>query len=81
MRLAAAGLLLGGLAFAHSYLAVAATVAIWTFGEMILLPTLANVVADLAPKHRTGVYMGLYSTSFSLAYATAPPEAVRENLG
>lgn len=70
----ALGFGLTGLATTRSLLL--GTVVLWTFGEMILLPTLSNVVADLAPKHRTGVYMGLYSTSFSLAYATAPAAGV-----
>ncbi len=66
----------GANALCHDTRSILLVVPIWTFGEMILLPTLANVVADLAPKHRTGVYMGLYSTSFSLAYATAPASGV-----
>jgi MFS family permease len=47
-------------------------VIIWTFGEMILLPGSSAFVADAAPESRRGEYLGLYSMSFSIAYAAAP---------
>ena len=51
----------GALAFAHGAWSVWATVAVWTFGEMILLPGLSDHVAHLAPPERRGAYMGLYA--------------------
>ncbi|MBI4371646.1 MAG: MFS transporter [Elusimicrobia bacterium] len=62
----------GALAFVRGPWAVAATVAVWTFGEMILLPSASNYVADIAPAARRGSYMGLYSAAFSLALLLGP---------
>jgi MFS family permease len=47
-------------------------IVIWTFGEMMLFPQAAAYVADVAPPHRRGSYMGAYSLAFSLAFAVAP---------
>jgi predicted MFS family arabinose efflux permease len=47
-------------------------IVIWTFGEMMLFPQASAYVADIAPAHRRGEYMGAYSLSFSLAFAFAP---------
>jgi MFS family permease len=49
-----------------------ATVVIWTFGEMILLPASAAYVSDIAPSAQSGAYMGLYTMGFSLAFAIGP---------
>ncbi len=49
-----------------------ATVVIWTFGEMILLPAMSDAVAALAPPERRGEYMGLYSTVFAAALTLGP---------
>jgi len=68
--LVAVGFGLTGLARSHSLLLV--TVAIWTFGEMILLPAMADAVATLAPAHRRGEYMGLYSLTFAVGFALGP---------
>ncbi len=46
--------------------------AVWTFGEMVLMPGLTAAVADLAPTRRQGEYMGLYLTSFSVAFMLGP---------
>lgn len=48
------------------------TVVVWTFGEMILFPTGAAYVSDIAPPARRGEYMGAYSMSFSLAFIVGP---------
>lgn len=52
--------------------ALLGTVVIWTFGEMILLPAMADAVATLAPPERRGEYMGLYSTTFAAGLALGP---------
>jgi MFS family permease len=62
----------GGMAFATGFRSVALTVVIWTFGEMILLPTSSAYAAEIAPAERRGSYMGLYTMSFSVAFAVGP---------
>ena len=65
--LVAAGFAATGLAWNFPSLVV--TVVIWTFGEMILVPTCATFVADISPENRRGEYMGIYQMSFSLSFA------------
>ncbi len=62
----------GSLAFVTRPVGVAATVVVWTFGEMILLPSSAAYVAEIAPQENRGEYMGLYTMSFSMAFAVGP---------
>jgi len=71
------GAALVGLGFATTSLATgfwsaAASVVVWTFGEMVLFPASNAAVSDLAPAQRRGEYMGLYSATFSLALAAGP---------
>ena len=47
-------------------------IVVWTFGEMMLFPQASAYVADVAPPHRRGAYMGAYSMAFSLSFAVAP---------
>ena len=47
-------------------------VVVWTFGEMMLFPQASAYVADVAPPHRRGAYMGAFSMAFSLSFAVAP---------
>jgi MFS family permease len=51
---------------------VFAAVIVWTFGEMILLPGSSAYAAEIAPAGRRGEYMGLYTMSFSFAFAIGP---------
>jgi MFS family permease len=53
-------------------LPIAATVVIWTFGEMIFFPASTSYVADIAPPGRTGEYMGAFASMFSLALIFGP---------
>jgi predicted MFS family arabinose efflux permease len=62
----------GALAFATGPISVAATVVIWTFGEMILFPVAASYVSELAPPTRRGEYMGAYWMAFALAMMIGP---------
>jgi MFS family permease len=62
----------GALAFARTPLAIVGTVVIWTFGEMMLFPTVTSYIAELAPSGRTGEYMGVLSATFSLALIVGP---------
>ena len=66
----AAGFGLTGLARTQG--ALLATAVIWTFGEMIMLPAMADAVATLAPAHRRGEFMGLYSLTFAVGMALGP---------
>lgn len=73
----------GGLALGGGIFWLAMTVVVWTFGEMILLPSSAAYVSDIAPPARSGAYMGLYSMGFSIAFAIGPMLGVQtlERLG
>lgn len=62
----------GAMAFADGLLTVAVTVVIWTFGEMIVLPTAAAYMGNIAPPSRRGEYMGLYQMAFGLAFIIGP---------
>jgi len=66
----AAGFGLTGLARSHGALLL--TVVVWSFGEMILFPAMADAVAALAPKARRGEYLGLFSLTFAVAMALGP---------
>jgi predicted MFS family arabinose efflux permease len=66
------GIGFGGLVFGGGVFWLAATVVVWTFGEMILLPASAAYVSDIAPPARSGAYMGLYTMGFSVAFAIGP---------
>lgn len=59
----------GAMQFADSSLWIAATVVVWTFGEMVLLPGAATYMSEIAPPERRGEYMGLFQMTFSLAFA------------
>jgi MFS family permease len=62
----------GALAFLSSYWGIVATVVIWTFGEMILFPSTAAYVSELAPPARRGEYMGFYSMTFGTGFTLGP---------
>ena len=49
------------------------TVMIWTTGEMMAVPLVSAIVADLAPLRLRARYMGVFSTSFSGANMLAAP--------
>lgn len=66
------GLGFGGVGLVHTAAGVGLMVVVWTFGEMILLPGSSAFAADIAPPERRGEYLGLYSMSFSGAFAVAP---------
>jgi MFS family permease len=62
----------GALALAGSAWQVAATVVVWTFGEMITFPAAAAYASHLAPADRQGAYMGAYSMTSAAAFAVGP---------
>ncbi len=62
----------GSLAFAWDIWSVAATVVIWTFGEMFFFPGMAAYLTDIAPPRRRGEYMGLSQMIMGLAFTVGP---------
>jgi predicted MFS family arabinose efflux permease len=66
------GIGFGAMAFTTNILGVAATIFIWTCGEMILLPASAAYVSKIAPADKHGEYMGLLTMGFSLAFVIGP---------
>ncbi|GJM26502.1 MAG: MFS transporter [Phycisphaerae bacterium] len=49
------------------------TVMVWTTGEMMAMPLVAAIVADLAPLRMRARYMGVYTISYSGANMIAAP--------
>ena len=49
-----------------------AAILIWTLGEILLTPTGAAVVADMAPVQARGRYQGMYGLTFGLASFLGP---------
>ena len=81
-RAVAAGVLLTGIGFAltalsGSFLPLAATVVVWTFGEMAAAPTSSAYVAELAPARLRGRYQGAYGLTFALSLILAPAVGTR----
>lgn len=73
----AVGYLMTGIGFAltavaMTTLALGATIALWTFGEMISAPVAGAYLATLAPPHLRGRYMGLLTAAWSLALILGP---------
>jgi MFS family permease len=62
----------GALGVIASPVGVVATVVVWTFGEMLLFPAMSAHLAEIAPEHRRGAYMGAYSMSLSIALTLGP---------
>jgi Na+/melibiose symporter-like transporter len=62
----------GAIGLSHGVLAIAATIVIWTFGEMVTFPVGTAYVADIAPPGRNGEYMGAFSSTFSLSMVIGP---------
>ncbi len=50
--------------------------AVWTFGEMTLMPAMSAFVAALAPASRQGEYMGLYLMAYAAGFMIAPVAGV-----
>ena len=76
-RMLATGYALCGLgfamiAFAHSVPWLAACVVLFTLGEMIAMPVQGAYVANLAPAHLRGRYVGVFGLNWALALILAP---------
>ncbi|MEJ2422094.1 MAG: MFS transporter [Acidobacteriota bacterium] len=66
------GLGFGATGLTWGFWSVAATVVIWTFGEMIAFPSASAAVADLAPEGSRGAYMGVYTMSWGVCFSIGP---------
>ena len=78
LRAVAVGYLFAGIGFAltglaHTIPALAATVVIWTMGEMIGMPPASAYVASVAPERYRGRYMGMLSVAWSIGMLAGPP--------
>ncbi|MFE4589412.1 MDR family MFS transporter [Streptomyces laurentii] len=62
----------GATALAGNAVAFAATVVVWTIGEMVHVPINAAATARLAPEHARGRYQGVMGMSWSVAGFVAP---------
>ncbi len=62
----------GGLQGPAAAIAVAATVVVWTFGEMIGMPAMSAFIVDLAPPTRRGLYMGTLTLAFGAGLTIGP---------
>ena len=62
----------GSLAAAWNLPGVIATVVVWTVGEMLLFPGMADYLTAIAPAHRRGEYMGLAQMMMGLAFTVGP---------
>jgi predicted MFS family arabinose efflux permease len=62
----------GSLAAAWNLPSVIATVVVWTVGEMLLFPGMADYLTAIAPAHRRGEYMGLAQMMMGLAFTVGP---------
>ena len=71
------GYLLVGVGFASNALTrtlplLVLTVVLFTLGEMVAMPVSGAYVADLAPAHQRGLYMGTYGLVWSVAFICGP---------
>lgn len=76
-RVLAVGYLLIGLgfglnAFARTIPELVTGIVIFTLGEMVAIPVSSALVANLAPSHLRGRYMGVYGLNWALALIIAP---------
>lgn len=77
LAIAASGMLLfcGGFALlplGRGYPYVAATVVVWTLGEMLTMPFLETVAASRGDARSRGSYLGAYNFAFAIAFAGSP---------
>jgi len=74
--LALASLLVGAGFGAYAFCATgfdfAVATGVWSLGEILSVPLVSALVAQLAPPHMQGRYQGLLGLSFGLALAVAP---------
>src|SRR5439155_12383415 len=59
-------------AFAHTVPALVIAMTVVTFGEMLTIPVSVAYVADLAPAHMRGRYMGAFGLTWALGLTVGP---------
>jgi dipeptide/tripeptide permease len=62
----------GATALVTSAPALAATVVVWTLGEIVAAPVSAAYVADVSPPHMRGRYAGAWGMTYGLALIVGP---------
>jgi hypothetical protein len=62
----------GAYALCDSAWEFAGATLLWSLGEILAFPTVATVVAALAPAHLRGRYQGLYAVLWGVAMLLAP---------
>lgn len=62
----------GAMAFTTDIPGLAASICVWTLGEMILLPGSAAYVSKIAPADKQGEYMGLLTVVYSMGFIIGP---------
>ena len=63
--------------YVHAVPGLIAAVVLWTFGEMIMLPTMAAYVSEIAPPANRGRYMGSYSMTWGIGFLIGPAIGTR----
>ena len=58
--------------FARTVPALAACILIFTFGEMVTMPMASAYIANLAPAHMRGRYLGVSALTWSVALIIGP---------
>ena len=66
------GLGVGSVALGNAFPHFIAAMVVYTFGEMILVPTSTAVTADLAPAELRGRYMGMLGLTWSVGFGIGP---------
>ncbi|MCE9645150.1 MAG: MFS transporter [Chloroflexi bacterium] len=62
----------GFTAFADTYWLFAASVAIWTIGEIAATSVAPSIIADLAPVELRGLYQGIFGSAWGLSFFIGP---------
>jgi MFS family permease len=60
------------MAIAHGVAMIATNVVLFTFGEMFLMPAVANYAVSIAPPLRRGSYMGVVTLCYGVGFAIGP---------
>lgn len=62
----------GSLIFIKRLFGFYLSVALWSFGEMILLPTLSTYFSEIAPEKKRGIYLGYFTSGFNISILLGP---------
>lgn len=73
LGMAATGLGMGATGLSGAAPFLAATVVVWTFGEVLAAPVSSAHVADISPPHMRGRYAGAMGMAFGIALVAGPP--------